>query len=286
MSDSTPVLRVDSQPGSVRVFREGAVDPILVQNAEQDKRPYIHPIISPGGSGAVTENAPSHHLWQHGLYIGLNDVNGVGFWMEGLREEAAASDGTFHPRILGAPNADGNRASWSIGTEYRDPEGQPMLEETQDWTLTDLGERYELDLVWTLRANTPLTFGQYDYGGLFLRMPFRKESGGTAVNSEGQAGADTEGQRARWVASQMPIAGSPSDVLVAVMDHPANLEYPVPWRVDHELGIGPSACIAGAWQLDTGEERQFRHRVAIFAAPVEATAIEEVWKSFSQEETV
>ncbi|MCU1550423.1 MAG: hypothetical protein JWR36_983 [Glaciihabitans sp.] len=286
MSDSTPVLRIEAQPGSVNVFRAGTADPILVQNAEPDKRPYIHPIISPGGSGAVTENAPSHHLWQHGLYIGLNDVNGVGFWMEGLRESAAASDGTFHPRILGTPTAEGNRANWAIGTEYRDPQGEPMLEETQDWTLTDLGESYELDLVWTLRAITPLTFGQYEYGGLFLRMPFRKESGGIAINSEGQKGDDTEGQRARWVASQMPIADSPTDVLVAVMDHPANLEHPVPWRVDHELGIGPSACIAGPWQLDTGEERQFRHRVAVFAAPVESSAIEQAWISFSKEETV
>jgi hypothetical protein len=286
MSDSKPGLLVEVEADSVRVFRDGAAEPILAQNAEPDKRPYIHPIISPGGSGAVTENAPSHHLWQHGLYIGLNDVNGVGFWMEGLREEAAATDGTFHPRILGAPSANGNRASWSIGTEYRDPQGEPMLEETQGWALTDFGDRYELDLVWTLRAVTPLIFGQYDYGGLFLRMPFRKESGGTAVNSEGLVGEDTEGQRARWVASRMPIAGSPTDVLVAVMDHPDNLEHPVPWRVDHELGIGPSACIAGPWQLEAGASRQFRHRVAVFAAPVEASAVEDVWISFSEEETV
>jgi hypothetical protein len=284
MSDSTG-LRVEVRPDSVRVFREGGSTPILVQNADADKRPFIHPIVSPSGSGVVTENAPAHHLWQHGLYIGLNDVNGVGFWMEGLRESAAATDGTFHPRIVGTPTVEGRRARWVVGTEYRDPQGVPMLEETQEWTFDDLGGSYDLDLVWTLRALIPLTFGQYEYGGLFLRMPFRKESGGVAVNSEGHEGDDTEGQRARWVASRMPIAGSSTDVLVAVLDHPENLEHPVPWRVDHELGIGPSACIAGPWQLAAGEERRFRHRVAVFGAPVEPAVIEEAWNSFSEEET-
>jgi hypothetical protein len=287
MSDTTTTtgLRIDVRPGAVSVFREGGSAPILVQNAETDKRPFIHPIVSPAGTGIVTENAPSHHLWQHGLYIGLNDVNGVGFWKEGLHEPTAATDGTFHPRIVGSPTTDGDRAHWSVVTEYRDPQGEPMLEETQDWSLQDLGGSYLLDLEWTLRALTPLTFGQYEYGGLFLRMPFRKESGGVTVNSEGLEGDATEGQRARWVASRMPIAGSATDVLIAVMDHPSNLSHPVPWRVDNELGIGPSACIAGPWQLEAGEGRTFRHRVAVFGAPVDVPAIEEVWTSFSKEET-
>jgi hypothetical protein len=285
MSDAASELRIEETPGRVSVFRAGSTTPILVQNAEADHRPFIHPIVSPGGAGVVTENAPSHHLWQHGLYIGLNDVNGVGFWMEGLRESAAATDGTFHPRITGAPAARGNHATWTVATEYRDPQGTPMLDETQDWTLTDFGDRYELDLEWTLRALTPLTFGKYEYGGLFLRMPFRKESGGSVVNSAGQTGDETEGQRARWVASRMPIADSPTDVIVAVLDHVSNLEHPVPWRVDHELGIGPSPSIAGSWRLDSGQERQFRYRVAVFAAPVEPSVIEESWTEFSEKVT-
>ena len=109
MSDAASELRVETQLGRVSVLRAGSTTPILVQNAEADHRPFIHPIMSPGGAGVITENAPSHHLWQHGLYIGLNDVNGVGFWMEGLRESAAATDGTFHPRIAAPPEASGTR---------------------------------------------------------------------------------------------------------------------------------------------------------------------------------
>jgi hypothetical protein len=285
LSDAPRTLRIESTAERIAVFREGSTEPLLVQNAEADHRPFIHPILVPNGSGSVTENAPGHHPWQHGLYIGLNDVNGTGFWAEGLQASRAEQDGTFHPQIVGVPSVDGSGATWTILTEYRDERGDTLLHETQEWALADFGDRYELDLVWTLKADVPLTFGEYEYGGLFLRMPFRRETGGSAFNSEGQTGAETEGQRATWVASQMPIEGNESDVLVAVLDHPSNLEHPVPWRVDNELGISPSACIAGPWTLATGEERVFRHGVVIFGSPVEASVIEEAFSSFSAKET-
>lgn len=257
-----------------------------MQNAQVDRRPYIHPIVSPNGVGIVTENSPSHHLWQHGLYVGLNDVNGVGFWSEGLSKTGADTDGTFHPQIVGVPYADGSHASWTIQTEYRSPAGEPILDEKQAWTLTDGGDDYVLDLAWTLRARVAVTFGEYPYGGLFLRMPWRAESGGSAINSSGQNVSEADGERAKWVAVQMPIEGMDSEAQVAMMDHPQNLAHPVPWRVDHQLGVSPSVSIAGEWRLAAGEERTFLHRVAVYASPVDPAVIEESWKSFSERETV
>lgn len=283
MPETPAALAVTVGPDSVSVFRAGADAPILVQNAPADRRPFIHPIVAPGGSAPVTENAPAHHPWQHGLYVGLRDVNGFGFWLEGLAPDQAATDGTFHPRIVGTPSADGDNASWTVATEYRDPSGAPLLHETQAWTLTDRGDRLDLDVVWTLRALVPVTFGAYAYGGLFLRMPYRDETGGSAVNSEGQSWAEAEGRRARWVAARMPIAGNPVEGMVAVMDHPSNFRHPAPWRVDYQLGISPSVCIAGAWELAEGAERSFRHRVSVFGAPVEASTVDDVWTAFSEE---
>lgn len=275
-------LRIEASPGRVSVYRGEASEPILVQNAEEDRRPYIHPIVSPDGIGVVTENSPSHHLWQHGLYVGLNDVNGVGFWSEGLAKTGADTDGSFHPHILGNPEADENHASWAISTEYRSPAGDPILDETQDWILTDEGDHYVLDLVWTLKGRVAVRFGKYPYGGLFLRMPWRAESGGSAINSSGQNVAEADGERAKWVAVQMPIEGGELESQVAMMDHPQNLAHPVPWRVDHQLGVSPSASIAGEWHLHAGEERTFLHRVVVYASPVDPSVIEESWTSFSE----
>ncbi len=231
----------------------------------------------------MTENSPGHHPWQHGLYTGMHHVNGFGFWLEGLKPEHAEVDGTFHPRIVGTPEARGHRASWEVRTEFRDPAGDVVVQETQRWELANLGDAYVLDLRWILAAdNGPVHFGRHDYGGLFLRMPYRGESGGSVLNSAGQRNAEAEGQRATWIAVQMPIAGNRDDAVVVVMDHPSNLEHPVPWRVDEELGVAPSVCIAGPWQIEAGAERQLRHRVAVFGSPIPRSRVDALWTDFSE----
>lgn len=69
------------------IARSPLTTPLLVQQARPHHRPYIHPILAPDGCGVLTEDAPPHHPWQHGLYVGLNDVNGVGFWMDVSQSE-------------------------------------------------------------------------------------------------------------------------------------------------------------------------------------------------------
>lgn len=276
------LLYAEHQDNQLRIFRSGQLEPILVQQVEANRRPYIHPILAPDGIGVLTEDAPAHHPWQHGLYIGLNEVNGIGFWTEGHRPARAHVDGTFHPSLVGEAEVKGNCATWCVRTAYRHPQGHALFQETQKWELKDLGTRYELHLEWQLQAELDLNFGEHAYGGLFLRMPFRHDSGGTAVNSSGQRNEEGEGQRARWVAVQMPIAGRTNEAGMAIMDHPANLEHPVPWRVDHELGICPSCCIAGPWQLLRGDTRSFQYGILVFTGDLQESAINLTWDTFSR----
>ncbi|REE67968.1 methane monooxygenase PmoA-like [Paenibacillus taihuensis] len=272
-------LSVESTETCIRIFRGGTSEPIVEQRAEPGERPYIHPVVAPDGGGVLTENAPPHHPWQHGIYVGLNDVNGVGFWEEGLRNKP--TDGSFNPLRLQAIIVGPHYAAWEVETEWLDPNGQPMLVETQAWGLHDHGDRYELDLVWSLRAVTALAFGQYAYGGLFLRMPYRDEFGGQAINSEGRIGGEAEGQRARWVACCMPIEGRADQAGIAFLDHPGNAEHPVPWRVDGQLGISPSRCIAGAWQLAEGEVSTSKYRVLVFCGSTDSDVVNASWQSFA-----
>jgi hypothetical protein len=273
-------LEVRNSGIRIEISRSGRPRPLLVQSAEKGRRPFIHPILAPDSQGILTEDTPGHHPWQHGLYTGLNDVNGIGFWTEGLHPATQDRDGTFHPLPLTPAEIAGNRASWTVETEWRGPNGEPMLLETQRWTLTDEGEAYALDLDWSLAARTDLRFGQYPYGGLFLRMPYRRERGGRAVNSEGQANSEAESQRARWVAVEMPIEGRDNEAGIAMMDHPDNPDHPVPWRVDGDLGIAPSRCIAGEWTLSQGETARFLYRLFIFCGTLKRDAIESHWNSF------
>jgi hypothetical protein len=228
----------------------------------------------------LTEDAPAHHPWQHGLYVGLHHVGGVDFWTE------HETDGTFHPHPLAPPLVEGSRAAWTVEAAWRAPDGSAVLAERQEWAFTDLSDRYRLDLTWWLIAERDLEFGQHPYGGLFLRMPFRGETGGVALNSEGQQGAGAEQQRARWVAVAMPIPGRPEGsewAGVAVLDHPRNPEHPVPWRVDGQLGVAPSRCIAGPWRLEAGETATSWYRLVAFAGQPDPPAIEAEWQVFAAE---
>ena len=130
-----------------------------------------------------------------------------------------------------------------------------------------------------------LTFGQYGYGGLFLRMPYRRASGGQALNSHGQGYPQVEGQPAAWVALSMPIPGreglAQPVCSIAMLDPPTNPGHPVPWRVDSDLGIAPSRCIAGPWRLAQGECTTSRYRLLLHAGPASAYDLAAAWDHFA-----
>lgn len=277
-----PPLHAEFTSRRLTLYRSGLAAPLLVQHAPAAARAYIHPLLAPDGDGTLTENEPPHHAWQHGLYVGLNDVNGVGFWTEG-RLSGHGPDGTFHPEPMRPPVVHGATAAWQVVSHWRDPAGADLLVETQAWRFEDRGETGVLDLAWTLTARVDLRFGQYPYGGLFLRMPWRAETGGRVATSEGATTiAAAEGRPARWVAVAMPLPDRSDGVAgIAILDHPANPGHPVPWRVDNNLGIAPSRCIAGAWSLAAGEATSSRYRLLIFPDAIDAAFIETAWSAFA-----
>lgn len=275
---TTNTLMAENSEQSICIFRINQSDPLIIQHAVTNKRPYIHPIAAPDGKGILTEDAPSHHPWQHGLYVGLNDINGVGFWEEGLR---TGNDGSFHPKPMQPPLLINNQASWKVETDWLGPNGEHMITEGQEWTFVDQGDSYELDVTWTLKAEIDLKFGQYAYGGLFLRMPFEKELGGEAINSVGERNQGAEARRAAWVAVHMPIKDRKDNAGIAIMDHKENPEYPVPWRVDNQLGVAPSRCIAGAWKLRKGQTETFKHRLFVFCGDTNVSKIQSSWNGFN-----
>ncbi len=253
--------------------------PVLVQEAPELGRPYIHPLHAPKGSGILTENAPGHHPWQHGLYVGLNDVNGIGFWTEGLGGDRE-KDGLFACSELSDPAQSGGRIQWEVQCQWSAPDGVPLLLEQQKWSMVRREGAYELDLCWTLTADMDIRFGKYDYGGLFLRMPYRNERGGEVSTSEGLAFPEAEGERARWVAVWMPIEGEENGGGIAILDHDQNPEHPVPWRVDGQLGISPSRCIVGAWNLTEGTSSTNKYRIVAFSDKINTADLSRRWEHF------
>jgi hypothetical protein len=276
----SPAARLTATYGTddrtVRVNR-GDGSALLVHRVGEGQRPSIHPLYAPEGDGVYTQDSPAHHPWQHGLYTGFNLVNGIGFWKE------QPGDGSFHPTLTFAPEVDGSTARWAVETLWKGPDSATLIIEGQEWALTDAGGTYDLDLGWSLQAMVNVEIGQFMAGGLFLRMPYAEAMGGVVLNSEGHRNGEAEKQRARWVAVSMPIAGRRDWGGVAIMDHPANPAFPVTWRVDNELGVSPSRCIAESWMIPVGMTERYRFRLHVFSGTIDPQDIEVRWSQFAEQ---
>jgi len=267
MTIATAKLRIEATATGLRLRHGDAV--LVEQVGHAEARPYLHPIRSPGQHILLTEDAPEHHPWQHGLYTGLNGVNGVGFWTEGLlgEPERRAADGQVRC-VACATDVDG----WLTRAKWRAPDGGLLLSDVMQWRARLHEQVLVLDLQWTLHAAADCRFDQYAYGGLFLRMPVHGAGDAALLTATGvRSQPEAEGQRARWVA--VDLTGGPQRAGLAIIDHPGNDAEPAPWRVDGQLGIGPSPCIAGPWSLGTGASRRFRYRILAYDGAADAARI-------------
>ena len=242
------VVTADLQAGTIVVSRTGSTTPILTHNARADQRPYVHPIVAPDGKGVLTEFSPSHHKHQTGLYWGFTRVNGRDFFHN--------PHGQFWRRVAATvTHAAGEEVRWQTVYDLLDEAGQPMLTETQRWSMREDNGSYVLDLDWRGEARTNVTIGTYDYGGLFLRMPWQPGMTGEVVNAARQRNARAEGQRSTWIDVGLQVPGRDDLAHVAIFDHPQNPGYPQAWRVDSQMGVGSARTRAADWTIAKDESR-------------------------------
>ena len=274
---SGPVsLRVvqDPETGTIKIFRYGSEDPIVTQHAQADFRPYLHPIVAPDGAGVLTEYSPGHHKHQTGLYWGFTRVNG--------RDYFHNPTGEYWKRIAAEVKQDtGKTVKWQTVYDLVDEKGNAVLRETQNWSMKDMGERFFLDLEWRGEAKTDITIGQYDYGGLFLRMPWREGIAGEVVNAARQRNEKAEGQPAMWVDVGMQVEGRDDLAHIAMFDHPDNKGYPQLWRVDSQLGVGPARARVGDWAIPKGETEVIRHQLVVYTGELNDVDLTKTWGEFS-----
>lgn len=269
-------LREDPVSKSIAVFRDGEKEQILTQNAGADFRPYIHPIKSPDGKSVLTEFNPGHHKHQTGLYWGLTRLNGRDYFHN-------PSSGYWR-RVSSAPVvAQGSEVKWTTTYHLLDEAGKAIMAETQLWTMHDKVESYVLELEWTGEALTDLTIGEYAYGGLFLRVPWRAGMEASVVNNARQRDARANGQRAVWADVGLKIDGRDDQAHIAILDHPKNDGYPSPWRVDDQFGIGPSRSILGDWKIAKGKSSTCRHQFIVYTGNFNDLKLDEAWRDFSGE---
>lgn len=260
--------------GKITISRKGETTPIVTQNAGRDFRPYLHPIVAPDGKGVLTEFSPGHHKHQTGLYWGFTRLNG--------RDYFHHPEGDYWRRVaLEVVQAEGQDVSWRTVYDLLDAAGNAVLRETQTWSMREQDGEYMLELEWNGEATTDVTIGKYDYGGLFLRMPWRKGIKGEVVNGARQRGSRAEGQRAPWVDVGMQVEGREDMAHIAIFDHGKNEGYPQHWRVDGQLGVGPIRARENAWTIKKGESETIRHGVHVYTGELNDRELTNKWSQYS-----
>ncbi len=266
--------RQDASTGSIRVYRADSAEPILTQEAEPGFRPFLHPIVAPDGDGVLTQSSPDHHRHQTGLYFGFTRLNGRDYFHN-------PGAGYWRRRASEVKTADGESIAWRTEYDMLDEAGESVLREAQEWSMRERDGRFVLDLVWRGTANVDVTIGKYDYGGLFLRMPWKPGIAGAVTNAARQIDAAAEGQPAPWIDVGMAIDGREDHGHIAIFDHHENAGFPQRWRVDGQLGVGPVRARTGDWTIPQGETATIRHRFVVYTGAFDSLGITEAWKEYT-----
>jgi putative membrane-bound dehydrogenase-like protein len=267
-------IKHDEQAGTISVFRTGTPEPILTQNAKPDVRPYLHPIAAPDGKGVLTEYRPAHHVHQTGLYWGFTRVNG--------RDYFHNPQGDYWRRVsAGVLDSKDGAVRWQTVYELLDVSGNPVLIDTQRWSMRERTGTFVLDLEWRGEARTDITIGRYDYGGLFVRMPWREGIAGEVINAARQRNERAEGQRAMWIDVGMQVEGRDDLAHIAIFDHPDNTGYPQAWRVDGQLGVGSGRARSGDWTIKKGETEVIRHQFVVYTGSLSDVEMTNAWAAFA-----
>ena len=266
-------LQQDEAAGTIAVYREGGREPILTQSALPDNRPYLHPIVAPDGKGVLTEYRPSHHLHQTGVYWGLKQVNGRDFFMKWQSD--------YWRRIsVAILQASGRQVKWQTVYDMLDENGGVLMRETQSWSMAETGGRYVLDLEWKGEAKADITLGKFYVGGLFVRMPWRQGTLAEFVTEAGDRNMAAEQKRAKWVDLGDQVDGRDDMAHIAVFDHPRNHDFPVPWRVDSQMGFGPNRN-ASERRIEKGKTEIIRHRLIVYTGALDTVGMARAWEEFA-----
>ena len=277
--DSSPkelYLLKNDETQTISVCRKGETNTSITQNARPGFRPYLHPIIAPDGKASLTQFSPGHHKHQTGVYWAFTRVNGRDYFHN-------PEETHWKRQSLKVLNGEGSRVSWQTVYHLLAEDGSSVMEESQIWTVSLQEGHYSMDLEWTGKALVDVTVEKYNYGGLFLRMPYEKGAPAEARNAQAQRNKKTEGAKSAWVHVGMKVPGRNDWGNIAVFDHPNNPEYPNHWRVDGQFGFGPASARGASWTLSQGQSRTYQHRFLVYTGTFDQDLIDRSFKELSEE---
>lgn len=298
------------KPDAVRLKRQENKIEVLIgddlfttYDFKTHQKPFLYPIHAPG-QVRMTRDWPlkpdskeeSHDHPHHKSMWFSSEINGINFWTE---KAGRVTVTTVETSFAGEPtNVIRATANWNRKSDNK----TVLTDQTTYWFGGDSTSRW-INCLFELRASHgDITF-EDSKEGLFairthpdLRLTAWPNKGvkqvfGNAINSEGDAGKDVWGKRAKWVLYYGPVDGKPVSILM--YDHPTNLRHPTTWHArDYGLVAANPFGLhdflgqkkgAGEFEVASGEVLRLRYRVEFFAGIISPETAAEKYQAFAQQ---
>jgi hypothetical protein len=284
-AEPRPVPRMQAIPlphAEIAFTRDGA-EIARYHFHPDDKRPFVYPLIGPSGLSLTRmghPHDPESHSHHNSVWISHHDINGISFWEDRTPPKIA------HRRIL--KFEDGERVTFvEVENAWLDREGKPIMREFRRVAVQALEGKESLlmlDLEFVPATTQPVTFGQTPFGLIGVRMAKTigvHDGGGTIRNSEG--GIDEAGcfrKPARWCDYSGPIRKGVIEG-ITLMDHPDNLNHPVPFHVRDDGWMGAALTLNAPHTVAPAERLRLRYGLMIHAGSASPSDIEKRWQEFA-----
>jgi hypothetical protein len=268
------------------------------------EKPVLYPIYASDGR-MITRGFPVHplpgdptdHPHHLGLWLTYENVNGLDFWNNSYAiaaEKKSLYGWIKTDRIL--KTSGGEKGILSYNANWTNRKNDVLLEETTHFEFSGGPHQRIIDRITILKANTNVSFTDAKDGMLGLRVahelqiPYTKDqkftddkgnvtivkvsadstANGNYLTSEGKQGDDAWSTRAVWCKMYGKMGND--SISIAIIDHPANPNYPTFW---HARGYGLFAAnplgekiftngkSEKNLQLKKGESVRFYYRIVI-----------------------
>ena len=255
-------------------------EPFAVYNySKQLPKPFFHPVRGPGGTVLTRpiERKGDDHPHHKGIWVAVDEVNGVDFWAEKGKIE----------NVSVALDTDGAAGILRTVNHWLDPSGRPILKETT--TVTIYPNRLMVfDIRFLPAGNESVTFDDTKEGLFGFRMvnSMREREGGHVKNADGLEGsAACWGKTSHWVDYYGTVQGKTFGV--ALFDHPGNFR-PSRYHVRNYglFSISPFGEKAYARNdpspvvLKPGETLRLRYGLYIHQGDTEQGSVAAVYRQF------
>ena len=208
-----PVVKLQKKTDTVEVTIGG--EKFAVYNFGKSlPKPFFAPVRGPGGTILTRPIDPNEreHKHQRGIWLAIDEVNGVEFWGEKGRIENAS---------LKLLCPEGNPAKLEAVNRWLDPQGNLVVTETTVISIcANRVVAYDIEFS---AGSHQVTFGDTKEGLFGFRMvnSMREKEGGHVVNADGLEGSkDCWGKTSDWIDYCGTVEGKTFGL--TIFDHPQN----------------------------------------------------------------